>query len=71
MRESVKSEHQRKQLFVKESAMNHDYERDASSEEVIADALTDKCKCGSTTHRRTSHKSCPLRRTCDTATGIL
>uniref|UniRef100_A0A1X7UCX7 Uncharacterized protein n=1 Tax=Amphimedon queenslandica TaxID=400682 RepID=A0A1X7UCX7_AMPQE len=63
-------EHQRRQLFVKESAMNHNYGRDASTEEVIADALTDKCKCGSTDHRRTSHKSCPLRRTCDTATGI-
>uniref|UniRef100_A0A1X7SIU3 Uncharacterized protein n=1 Tax=Amphimedon queenslandica TaxID=400682 RepID=A0A1X7SIU3_AMPQE len=63
-------EHQRRQLFVKESAMNHDYGRDASTEEVIADASTDKCKCGSTDHRRTSHKSCPLRRTCDTATGI-
>uniref|UniRef100_A0A1X7SXU9 OTU domain-containing protein n=1 Tax=Amphimedon queenslandica TaxID=400682 RepID=A0A1X7SXU9_AMPQE len=63
-------EHQRRQLFVKESAMNHDYGRDASTEEVIADASTDKCKCGSTDHRRTSHKICPLRRTCDTATGI-
>uniref|UniRef100_A0A1X7UBU2 Uncharacterized protein n=1 Tax=Amphimedon queenslandica TaxID=400682 RepID=A0A1X7UBU2_AMPQE len=31
---------------------------------------TDKCKCGSTDHRWTSHKSCPLRRICDTATGI-
>uniref|UniRef100_A0A1X7UDA9 Uncharacterized protein n=1 Tax=Amphimedon queenslandica TaxID=400682 RepID=A0A1X7UDA9_AMPQE len=63
-------EHQRRQLFVKESAMNHDYGRDASTEEAIADALTDKCKCGSTDHRRTSHKSCRLRTTCDTATGI-
>uniref|UniRef100_A0A1X7UP45 Uncharacterized protein n=1 Tax=Amphimedon queenslandica TaxID=400682 RepID=A0A1X7UP45_AMPQE len=50
--------------------MNHDYGRDASTEEVTAGASTDKCKCGSTDHRRTSHKSCPLRRTYDTATGI-
>uniref|UniRef100_A0A1X7UQ68 Uncharacterized protein n=1 Tax=Amphimedon queenslandica TaxID=400682 RepID=A0A1X7UQ68_AMPQE len=49
--------------------MNHDHGRDASTEEVIADASTDKCKCGSTDHR-TSHKICLLRRTCDTATGI-
>ena len=60
-------EHQRRQLFVKESSM---YGGDVSTEEVIADASTDKCKCGSTDHRRISHKSCPLRRTCDLATGI-
>uniref|UniRef100_A0A1X7VD91 Uncharacterized protein n=1 Tax=Amphimedon queenslandica TaxID=400682 RepID=A0A1X7VD91_AMPQE len=63
-------DHQCRQLFVKESALNHDYGRDASTEEVLADALTDKCKCGSTYRRRMSHKSCPLRRTCDTTTGI-
>uniref|UniRef100_A0A1X7UJI1 Uncharacterized protein n=1 Tax=Amphimedon queenslandica TaxID=400682 RepID=A0A1X7UJI1_AMPQE len=63
-------EHQRRQLFVKESAMNQDYGRDAFTEEVIADASTDKCKCSSTDHRRMSHKSCPLRRTCDIATAI-
>ena len=63
-------EHQRRQLFVKGSAMKHDYGGDASTEEVIANASTDNCKCGSTDHRRTSHKSCPLRRTCDPATGI-
>ena len=63
-------EHQRRQLFVKGSAMKHDYGGDASTEEVIADASTDKCKCGSTDHRRISHKSCPLRRACEPATGI-
>uniref|UniRef100_A0A1X7VJL3 Uncharacterized protein n=1 Tax=Amphimedon queenslandica TaxID=400682 RepID=A0A1X7VJL3_AMPQE len=63
-------EHQCRQLFVKESAINHNYGRDASNEEVIADASTDKCKCGSTYHKRTSHKSCPLKRTCHTATGL-
>ena len=47
-------EHQRRQLFVKESAMKHDYGGDVSTEEVIADASTDKCKCGSTDHRRIS-----------------
>uniref|UniRef100_A0A1X7TRH6 Uncharacterized protein n=1 Tax=Amphimedon queenslandica TaxID=400682 RepID=A0A1X7TRH6_AMPQE len=50
--------------------MNHDYGRNASTEDIIADASTDKWKCGSTDHRRTSHKSCSLSRTCDTATGI-
>uniref|UniRef100_A0A1X7TE46 Uncharacterized protein n=1 Tax=Amphimedon queenslandica TaxID=400682 RepID=A0A1X7TE46_AMPQE len=50
--------------------MNHDCGRDAFTEEVIADATTDKCQCGSTDCRRTSHNSCPQRRTCGTVTGI-
>ena len=50
--------------------MKHDYGGDASTKEVIADASTDKCKFGSTDHRRISNKSSPLRRTCDRATGI-
>ena len=59
-------EHQRRKLFVKNSAMIHDY-GDVSMEE---DVSVKKCKCGSTDHMRTSHKSCPLRRACDTATGV-
>ena len=50
-------EHQRRQLFVKESAMKHDYGGDPSTNEVIADASTDKCKCGSTDHRKRVDKS--------------
>ena len=58
-------EHQRRKLFVKNSAMNHDY-GDVSMEDVTIE----KCKCGSIDHRRTSHKRRPLRRTRDTATGV-
>uniref|UniRef100_A0A1X7UJ64 Uncharacterized protein n=1 Tax=Amphimedon queenslandica TaxID=400682 RepID=A0A1X7UJ64_AMPQE len=53
----------------KRGAVNHDYGRDASTK-VITNASTDKCKCRSTDHSRTSNKSCPQSRTCHTATGI-
>ena len=45
-------EHKKRKLFVKEGGMAHDY--------GITDTLTQKCKCGSTEHKRTSHRSCPL-----------
>ena len=47
-------EHQRRRLFVQKSAMKLKY---GSDEE---DTPIRKCKCGSTDHKRTIHKSCPL-----------
>ena len=46
-------EHQCRRLFVQKSAMKHKYGSDE-------DTPIRKCKCGSTDHKRTTHKSCPL-----------
>ena len=48
-------EHKARRLFVQKSAMVHGYGCDE------AETPIKKCKCGSTDHKRTTHKSCPLR----------
>uniref|UniRef100_A0A1X7VTM0 SWIM-type domain-containing protein n=1 Tax=Amphimedon queenslandica TaxID=400682 RepID=A0A1X7VTM0_AMPQE len=49
-------EHKAKRLFVQESAMVHDYWSDEGKTPI------EKCKCGSTDHKRTTHKNCRLRK---------
>ena len=59
-------EHQARMLFVQKSAMMHNYGFD----EDEAQTSIKKCKCGSTDHKRTNHRSCPLnngRKTIDEA----
>ena len=59
-------EHQARMLFVQKSAMMHNYGFD----EDEAQTSIRKCKCGSTDHKRTNHRSCPLnngRKTIDEA----
>ena len=47
-------EHQARMLFVQKSTMMHKYGFDE------AETSSTKCKCGSTDHKRTNHRLCPL-----------
>uniref|UniRef100_A0A1X7VUT5 Uncharacterized protein n=1 Tax=Amphimedon queenslandica TaxID=400682 RepID=A0A1X7VUT5_AMPQE len=49
-------EHKARRLFVQENAMVHEYGSDEAKTPI------EKLKCGSTDHKRTTHKSCPLRK---------